>query len=243
MVLEGVVEVEGEAAEVERKRRIAGGQGAVLQVRRQVRRERVAEAGEDAQLTLAALPAQTEAVDPSPYPASTPSPVPGPGTVSGAVCYPSEFIPAMTGYLQNAETGALVEFPIAENQTSYSVALEPGTYIAFAYLPGGQLGGMYSAAVDCGLGVECTDHTPIMFTVEAGSRQERVDLCDWYDQDSLPPIPQQSTAAGLIYAQPVGGSLYQVDESGSLRPVTTEPGARISPDGQIGRGRVGKECT
>ena len=55
----------------------------------------------------------------------------------------------------------MTELPIAENQTSYSIELEPGRYIAFAYInSGATFGGAYSELVVCGFENDCTDHTP-----------------------------------------------------------------------------------
>ena len=55
------------------------------------------------------------------------------GTVNGAICFPSEFIPEMSVYFQNIETGEFRELAIAQNQSTFLAELPPGTYIAFAY--------------------------------------------------------------------------------------------------------------
>lgn len=113
-----------------------------------------------------------------------------PAVVQGAVCYPSDHIPAMTAYFEETTTGAVTSLDIAEGQASYEVSLEPGTYVAFAYrteVP--TLGGAYTAAVPCGLDATCTDHSLLAVTVVAGQTATGVDLCDWYDQSVLPPDP------------------------------------------------------
>ena len=76
----------------------------------------------------------TREVAPTAVP-STPTPEPNPdtGVVMGKICYPSEFIPSLTAYFQNNTTGEFVEMPVAENQAIYSLELEPGEYVAFAY--------------------------------------------------------------------------------------------------------------
>ena len=137
-----------------------------------------------------------------------------PGAVSGAICFPSETIPPMTAYFQNIDTDQVTELPIVENQTDFAVTLEPGSYIAYAYLPDGSFGGVYSEAVACGLDVSCGDHTPIAFEVTAGVSVEGVDICDWYAQEALPPRPAGVPLAGLVYRTPYDGALFQVDSSG-----------------------------
>ncbi|MGW8226513.1 MAG: hypothetical protein ACWGOY_12300, partial [Anaerolineales bacterium] len=112
------------------------------------------------------------------------------GTISGSVCYPSEFIPEMTLYFQEISSGDLAYQSHPEGQDSYSIMLSPGTYIAYAYpLEGEGLGGMYSQAVTCGLGAECTDHDLVIFEVKPGQETSGVNICDWYAPDDVPPDP------------------------------------------------------
>jgi len=132
--------------------------------------------------TATPAPAATLPLEPSPPPMSG-------GSVSGAICYPSEGIPPMTAYFQNVATSAIVTLPIAENQSSYSLELSPGTYTGYAWLPGFTYGGSYSQAVLCGLTVSCTDHQPVPFEVSAGAILVGIDICDWYGQDGDVPLP------------------------------------------------------
>jgi len=131
---------------------------------------------------LASTPTST------PLPA-TPTPTPGPGTVTGRICFPSERIPAMTAYFQNTTTNQVIEMAIEENQPSYSIDLPPGEYIAYVWLPDFVMGGLYSEFVLCGLGADCTDHTPVPFQVEPGRATNGIDLCDWYGQPGDVPLP------------------------------------------------------
>jgi hypothetical protein len=122
---------------------------------------------------------------------------PGPTTVSvsGAVCYPSEDIPAMTAYFQETESGATTAIPISAGQDVYGLQLPPGTYVAFAWTAEGALGGSYSRAVPCGLSATCTDHSLIPFQVLAGEAVIGIDLCDWYGMPGdVPPPPGQALA-------------------------------------------------
>ncbi|GAB4581370.1 MAG: hypothetical protein Fur0022_41170 [Anaerolineales bacterium] len=160
------------------------------------------------------------------------------GTVTGQVCYPSEFIPAMDAYFRNTNTGELTELAIAENQSEYSLELPTGIYEAFAYLQSGELGGSYSQAVLCGLSVECIDHSLVTFEVQTGQTVANVDLCDWYDQLSLPVNPKASLVAdpalaGLIYQNLSANSLWQVNANGQATPVLAwgDMNTVVSPDG------------
>ena len=113
-----------------------------------------------------------------------------PGSLAaGKICFPSQVIPAMTAYFQNTKTKAITSLQIQANQTTYSVPLYPGTYIAYAWSPSMSLGGSYSKAVPCGLDVKCTDHTPLPFNIQSGATTQGIDICDWYHQPSVPNPP------------------------------------------------------
>jgi len=141
-----------------------------------------------ATLTAAAPPAAAPSATPTTPLEPSPPAISG-GAVSGRVCYPAEGIPPMTAYLQNLATDAVVTLPIAQNQSSYSLELPAGTYVAYAWLPDFSFGGSYSSAVLCGLTVACTDHQPLHFDVTAGSVLAGIDLCDWYGQPGDVPLP------------------------------------------------------
>ena len=113
------------------------------------------------------------------------------GTVTGSVCFPSESIPEMTLYFEELTRGDLAYQSHPQDQDSYSIILPPGTYIAYAYPENDPVaGGMYSQAVVCGLGAECTDHAPLIFEVKPGEETGNVGICDWYSQEDVPPNPQ-----------------------------------------------------
>ncbi len=142
--------------------------------------------------------------EPSPAPPSTDTPEPTTGTISGRVCYPSEFIPAMTAYFVESSTNTVNQLPIAENQGTYSIDLPPGTYVAYAWMDGFTFGGSYSQAVPCGLTISCTDHSLIPVNLTAGSVITDVDLCDWYGESGDVPIPP---GAALPTATPPSGGV------------------------------------
>ncbi len=175
--------------------------------------------------------------EPTPLPTETPEIVTGLGIAAGNLCYPSEVIPEMTAFFRNEGTGDLFELPIAFNQTSFEIELPAGEYVAFAYLEEHpQMGGSYSAAVACGLSVDCGDHSLMPFTVLPGETTGSVDLCDWYAPESVPPNPKASqqaeaSLAGLVYRSLSTGNIWRVDSDGSGRPLASRFEAVVSTDG------------
>jgi hypothetical protein len=91
------------------------------------------------------------------------------GTVSGALCYPSEFNPPLTLYFEKVGTGETIQFSIPENQNFYSVLLPNGKYYAYAWAPGYNLEGAY------------TDSSDLMktFVVSGGQVTSNINLCSW----------------------------------------------------------------
>jgi hypothetical protein len=130
------------------------------------------------------------------------------GDVSGKLCFPSEYIPAMTVFFENASTGQVTQLQIAENQFTYQQFLPSGSYTAYAWLLDNSMGGLYSYAVPCGLDVSCTNHNPLPFDVFSGITTTDIDLCDWYSQ---PDVPKPSKAAAPEPA-PSGVQILEVDK-------------------------------
>ncbi len=91
------------------------------------------------------------------------------GNVMGSLCYPSEFNPPLTLYLEKAGTGETLLFSIPENQNFYSVLVPNGTYYAYAWAPDYNLEGAY------------TDSSGLMktFVVTGGQTTVNINLCDW----------------------------------------------------------------
>lgn len=91
------------------------------------------------------------------------------GTVSGSLCYPSEFNPPMTLYFEKAGTTETIQFAIVENQLKYNVLLPNGKYYVYAWAPGYNLEGAY------------THPSGLMKSIEVKGGQATTDihLCDW----------------------------------------------------------------
>ncbi len=112
------------------------------------------------------------------------------GSVTGRVCFPSEQIPPMVIYIQKVNSNWIMEVPVAQNQTEYWAAVEPGTYIAYAWTTGFEIGGAYTYA----------DHTLRSFEVKRGITTEDIDICDWYGGPGSVPYPP-SYQAGKVSGQ------------------------------------------
>jgi len=100
---------------------------------------------------------------------------PGHGTVTGEICYPSEFNPPMTLYFQPVGSGQIIQFSIPENYMTYSLLLPNGTYYAYAWAPGFNLEGAY------------VDDEGVLkpFEVRGGKTTSGIRICDW-SQDHHP---------------------------------------------------------
>jgi hypothetical protein len=91
------------------------------------------------------------------------------GTVTGEICYPSEFNPAMTLYFEQVGTNQITQFSIPENHMTFSVLLPKGDYYAYAWAPGFNLEGAYVNG----------DGTLKAFVVEGGRTTSGIRICDW----------------------------------------------------------------
>ena len=147
--------------------------------------------------TFAAMTAQA-ILTPSPAldaatrtPAITITPTPVPGSVSGALSYPSEFIPPLRVAAFNVNGLNYRYVDTMQDQATYQITgLAPGVYHVVAYIMGGERAGGYTQMVPCGLSVDCADHSLIDVIVEAGKDTPDINPADWYAPDgTFPPMP------------------------------------------------------
>ena len=124
--------------------------------------------------------------------------VPSIGTIVGKLSYPSSFIPPMRVAFFNITGGSVSYIDTAPNQGTFSVDLPEGKYHIVAYPydhtnpPANTenvFAGGYTAAVPCGLSVDCADHSLLEVTVVA-AQTVIADPGDWYaPQGAFPPMP------------------------------------------------------
>lgn len=113
------------------------------------------------------------------------------GSISGALSYPSNFIPSQTIVAWSVENPGTYYYVItAEGSGYYQISnLPAGHYRVVAYVSGGLAAG-YTPAVPCGLSVSCTDHSLISVQVTGGQDTGGVNPQDWYAPDgSFPANP------------------------------------------------------
>jgi hypothetical protein len=91
------------------------------------------------------------------------------GTVTGNICYPSEFNPDLILYFEKVRTGETIQFSIPKNHPEFTVSLPPGRYYAYAWTPEYQLEGAYVNR----------DRTMRSFVVRRGELTDGIAICDW----------------------------------------------------------------
>ena len=143
---------------------------------------------------------------PSPV-ATSPSMMPQQNTkvisVSGALGYPSSFVPAMKICLYEYADPGMIQGPkyctfTKDNQGSFKISgdISPSKYVVFAWpanaAAGSELAGSFTPAVACGLSVDCKDHAPIPLDVVNVKTVTNVDIRDWYaDAGTFPTKPAE----------------------------------------------------
>lgn len=111
--------------------------------------------------------------------------------LNGTLCYPSDYIPKMTVFLQEVATGKIHKITTQEDQRSFKFSDIPfGDYYAYAYAIDqtqtdskgntSKASGGFTKAVPCGLSVECNDHTLIQIKVDNEITKDTISICDWY---------------------------------------------------------------
>jgi len=110
------------------------------------------------------------------------------GSIAGSLSYPSEFIPSMQIVAFNVNTADWFLLTTAEGSGSFQIDnLPAGQYFIVSYLVGDDYGGGYTAAVPCGLSVDCTDHSLLPVDVLAGQVTSGINPGDWYAPEGTFP--------------------------------------------------------
>ena len=153
---------------------------------------------------LATLPAELPSELPQGLPGELPGLLPPPGAtddgppildlgsaITGHLSYPSEGIPPLKVVAFDVITQAPVASVETEaGQSTYSLSVPGGIYYVVAYALDGQLAGGYTVAVQCGLSVDCTDHTLLPVPTANGMAAGDIDPADWYaPAGTFPPAP------------------------------------------------------
>jgi hypothetical protein len=104
------------------------------------------------------------------------------GGIAGTLNYPSEGIPPLRIVAFNINNSDWYSVEVTNNNVFVVKDVPAGQYQVVAYLldKSNDLAGGYTKFVLCGMSVECTDHTLVEVTVEAGQVTNGVQLSDWY---------------------------------------------------------------
>jgi hypothetical protein len=127
---------------------------------------------------------------PSPTLSQTTESVSEMGRVEGIICYPSEFVPE--GYIlaknvATEETKRKYFKGVPPGDQTYSLELEPGTYV-FAYELGGSPAGFYTpcALFEINSCQPPESHRLKEVEVKAGQTVEEINICDYYYGENKP---------------------------------------------------------
>lgn len=123
------------------------------------------------------------------------------GLISGELSYPSERIPALTIFATRIDNGKSTYYSIetGEDQSSYSIRVDPGVYYLVAYF--GDMAGGYTKFVKCGMSVNCQDHSLVPVMAAAGETITGVDIQDWYaPSGTFPSQPDRGSTNELTAA-------------------------------------------
>lgn len=91
------------------------------------------------------------------------------GTVTGNICYPSEFNPPMTLYFEKADNSEVIQFSIPENHMNFSFLLPNGVYYVRAWAHNYNLEGAYVHP----------ERTMKSFVIYGGQTTSGINICDW----------------------------------------------------------------
>ena len=104
-------------------------------------------------------------------------------SISGRLCYPSEYIPAGKIQAKNIQNQEIIDFPTQVNQTSYEISLAEGEYI-LRFLTDKQISGYYTNECPTGAEVTCEVEPRTLKVIKITAKQviKDISLCDFYYQ-------------------------------------------------------------
>ena len=143
-------------------------------------------------------PTSEETFTATPYPSSDFN-----ATITGALSYPSEFLPPMRVVAFSLTDKKAYFVDTAKNQGQFSLKVPAGSYYLVSYLHegtagetgqvesytlgGGPFAGGYTQMVPCGLTANCEDHTLLPLTVTEG-QSVTANPGDWYAPEGTFPL-------------------------------------------------------
>jgi len=104
------------------------------------------------------------------------------GAIAGALTYPGSYLPEDMEVCAENQASGEISCKGGFEGDAYVMDLPAGRYHVWAQSAdfGADYRAYYSRAVECGLSVECADHTPVTVEVEAGEASADIDPADWY---------------------------------------------------------------
>ncbi len=114
----------------------------------------------------------------------------GTGTIEGSLSYPSEYIPPEMQICAedvNSSDEYCTTDHIQDSKYTfgygYQLEVPYGSYYVYAYMSDINYKAYYNEFVECGMSVDCSDHTNILVTVDSfQDHATGVDPMDWYGQ-------------------------------------------------------------
>jgi LysM repeat protein len=139
------------------------------------------------------------------------------GTIRGKLSFPSEQIPPLTIFAIRIDNGFSTYYSIetTQNQFSYAIDVDPGIYNVYAFRD--DFAGGYTRYVTCGMGANCSDHSPVPVVVKAGKTVKNIHLKDWYaPAGTFPTRPDgltqanSKTTCAVYHTVRWGETLYKI---------------------------------
>lgn len=163
----------------------------------------------------------------------------GNGSISGALSYPSETLPAQRVCATNLADDKEYCQQTKQGDASFVITAPIGDYWVYAALEGDTTGkrAYFSEFVTCGLKAECKDHTPVKVAVES-QKISAADPQDWYAPGQVAMINVSPSRFEYYTHNYYPSSVFRVTSQGfskvelSSTPYPPLEGAPFSPIGE-----------